>query len=317
MKKLKHFFIVTILACSINVFGQSDQLPELTGPVTDLTGTLYTDEVQLISNKLLDFEKNKTSQIVVLLISTTGDESIEEYSMNLAEKWQIGSKENDDGIILLIAKDDRKLRIEIGYGLEQTLTDAEAKYIIDDIIVPEFKSGDYYSGINNGIDWIIGILEGEITEDYFETIQESSYYNQNEDDITNKTWYIILLIVVVILNFVPLSMANAKFLVMAITLAVILILDFLVGFLANDLETSWAFMIVTGIFSIIPFIINIVRTISGTKGKIRYLSGSSSSSSWNSSSSSSWSSGSSWSSSGSSYSGGGGSFGGGGASGSW
>ena len=101
------------------------------------------------------FEARKGSQIAVLIVPTTAPEAIEQYSIRVAEAWKIGRKKVDDGAILLVAKDDHKLRIEVGYGLEGALTDVAARRIIDEIITPKFRSGDFAGGISAGVDRII------------------------------------------------------------------------------------------------------------------------------------------------------------------
>src|ERR1700761_3946521 len=136
-------------------------VPPLTGRVVDQTGTLSSDTVASLSQKLKDFEARKGSQIAVLIVPTTAPESIEQYSIRVAEAWKVGRKKVDDGAILLVAKDDRKLRIEVGYGLEGALTDVTAKRIIDEIITPKFRNGDFAGGISDGVDRIIRIIDGE------------------------------------------------------------------------------------------------------------------------------------------------------------
>jgi uncharacterized protein len=136
-------------------------VPPLTGRVVDQTGTLSGDTVASLSQKLKDFEARKGSQIAVLIVPTTAPETIEQYSIRVAEAWKIGRKKVDDGAILLIAKNDHKLRIEVGYGLEGALTDVTAQRIIDEVITPKFKSGDFTGGISDGVDRIIGVVNGE------------------------------------------------------------------------------------------------------------------------------------------------------------
>lgn len=144
----------------LTTFG-AEQLPALTGRVVDATNTLSKAEQGSLSKKLEAFEQSKGSQIVVAIIPTTGDETIEQYSIRLAESWKIGRDKVDDGIILVVAKNDRKLRIEVGYGLEGVVPDAIAKRIIENIILPEFRSGSFYAGINHGTDVLIDLVNGE------------------------------------------------------------------------------------------------------------------------------------------------------------
>lgn len=136
-------------------------VPPLTARVTDLTGTLTPDQIASLEETLQAFERRKGSQIAVLLVPTTESESIEQYAIRVAEQWKLGRKGIDDGALLLIAKDDRALRIEVGYGLEGVLTDIASKRIVSDIIVPHLKSGDFYQGIHAGVDRMIRLVDGE------------------------------------------------------------------------------------------------------------------------------------------------------------
>ncbi|HEY0219052.1 MAG TPA: YgcG family protein [Afipia sp.] len=136
-------------------------VPPLTGRVVDLTSTLSPDEAASLEQKLKDFEGRKGSQIEVLIVPTTQPEAIEQYSLRVAEQWKLGRKKVDDGALLLVAKDDRKLRIEVGYGLEGALNDATSKRIIDEIITPRFRSGDFSGGIDAGVDRMIKVVDGE------------------------------------------------------------------------------------------------------------------------------------------------------------
>lgn len=129
--------------------------------MTDLTGTLHTNEIEHITSKLESLEKIKGSQLVVVIIPSTKEETIEQYGIRLAEKWKIGRGEIDDGVLLIVAKKDRKVRIEVAYGLEGAIPDAYAKRIIEEIIIPQFRSGDFYHGIDQGVDAIISLVNGE------------------------------------------------------------------------------------------------------------------------------------------------------------
>ncbi len=136
-------------------------VPPLAARVTDLTGTLDAAQKQQLETRLAQFEAGKGAQIAVLLVSTTEPETIEQYGIRVAEAWKLGRKGIDDGALLLIAKDDRALRIEVGYGLEGVLPDAVAKRIIAETITPPFKRGDFYDGIAAGIEQMMGVIEGE------------------------------------------------------------------------------------------------------------------------------------------------------------
>lgn len=136
-------------------------VPQLESRITDLTQTLSANQTAQLEQKLATSETKKGSQIAVLIVPTTLPETIEQYSIRIVEAWQLGRKGIDDGALLLIAKNDRTLRIEVGYGLEGVLTDALSKRIIDEIIVPRFSQGDFVGGIDAGIDKIMAVIEGE------------------------------------------------------------------------------------------------------------------------------------------------------------
>src|SRR3954463_7684341 len=136
-------------------------VPPLTGRVVDRTSTLSTSDIASLNNTLSDFEARKGSQIAVLIVPTTQPETIEQYSIRVAEAWKIGRNKIDDGAILVVAKDDRKLRIEVGYGLEGALTDVTAKRIIDEVITPKFRSGDFAGGITEGVSRMLRVIDGE------------------------------------------------------------------------------------------------------------------------------------------------------------
>src|SRR5436190_24050311 len=136
-------------------------VPPLVGRVVDQTGTLSSGDVATLNQTLRYFEARKGSQIAVLIVPSTDGEAIEQFSLRVAETWKIGRKKIDDGALLVIAKADRHLRIEVGYGLEGALTDVTAKRIIDEIITPKFKSGDFAGGVSDGINRVIALINGE------------------------------------------------------------------------------------------------------------------------------------------------------------
>jgi uncharacterized protein len=136
-------------------------VPQLTARVTDLTGTLTKEQTASLEQRLQSFEARKGSQIAVLMVPTTAPEAIEQYALRVAERWKIGRKKVDDGAILVVAKNDRALRIEVGYGLEGALNDATASRIIREAIVPRFREGDFYGGINAGVDRMLRVIDGE------------------------------------------------------------------------------------------------------------------------------------------------------------
>jgi uncharacterized protein len=133
----------------------------LTGHVTDQTATLTTEQQAALEQTLQTFEARKGSQLAVLIVPSSDPETIEQYSLRVAEQWKLGRKKVDDGAILVIAKNDRTLRIEVGYGLEGALNDATSKRIISEIILPRFKQGDFYGGISAGVAQMIRVVDGE------------------------------------------------------------------------------------------------------------------------------------------------------------
>jgi uncharacterized protein len=153
--------LVALLLCWAFAAWADVAVPPLTGQVVDQTGTLSSADIAALTQKLKDFEARKGSQIAVLIVPTTAPEAIEQYSIRVAEAWKIGRRKVDDGVILLVAKDDHKLRIETGYGLEGALTDVAARRIIDEIITPKFRTGDFAGGISAGVDRIIAVVNGE------------------------------------------------------------------------------------------------------------------------------------------------------------
>lgn len=141
--------------------GAQIAVPALTARVTDQTGTLGAEQRASLERTLQEFEARKGSQIVVLMVPTTAPETVEQYALRVTEQWKPGRKKVDDGALLLIAKNDRALRIEVGYGLEGALTDATAKRIVSEVIAPRFKEGDFFGGITAGVDRMIRVVDGE------------------------------------------------------------------------------------------------------------------------------------------------------------
>lgn len=136
-------------------------VPPLSARVTDLTGTLQPEQKAALEARLAAFEQKKGSQIAVLLVPTTQPEAIEQYGIRVAEAWKLGRKGVDDGILVLMATNDRAVRIEVGYGLEGVIPDAIAKRVIEEIMIPYFRTGDVAGGLNAGVERLIGLIDGE------------------------------------------------------------------------------------------------------------------------------------------------------------
>lgn len=159
-QRVLHVYVFLFLL-GIQVVQAEQPIPEFKSRVVDLTNTLTPTQKQLLEEQLKQLEENKGSQLAVLIVPTTAPEAIEQYSIRVVEKWQLGRKGVDDGVLLLIAKEDRKLRIEVGYGLEGVIPDAVAKRVISEIITPYLKVGDFYGGIVAGVHQLISLIEGE------------------------------------------------------------------------------------------------------------------------------------------------------------
>lgn len=141
-------------------------VPPLAARVTDLTGTLTAEQQAALEQKLAAFEARKGSQLAVLMVPTTLPEDIAQYSIRVVDQWKlgrgtVGGKKVDDGALLLIAKDDHRMRIEVGYGLEGVLTDAMSNRIISETIAPSFREGNFYEGIDAGLGQMMKLIEGE------------------------------------------------------------------------------------------------------------------------------------------------------------
>lgn len=143
------------------------EVPALKARVNDYAGLLSPDIRDELESKLQQLEQTNSTQLVVLIIPGLEGDDLERFSIQVAEKWKIGQKGKDNGAILLISRDDRKVRIEVGYGLEGTLTDLVCGRIIDDVLVPRFKQGEFDAGVLEAVDAIISLVRGEYSDTDF------------------------------------------------------------------------------------------------------------------------------------------------------
>jgi uncharacterized protein len=265
-------------------------VPPLSGRVVDQTMTLTQQQQAGLEQTLRDFESRKGSQVAVLIVPTTAPEAIEQFSIRVAEQWKIGRKKVDDGAILVVAKDDRKLRIEVGYGLEGALTDITSKRIIDEVIVPKFKTGDFAGGIIDGVDRILKVIDGEPLPEPAAPTQSTNGFGQIEQVAP------FLLFGVVILGGILRSVFGRLFGALATGGLAALVVWWIVGTI-----------VMAGLVGVVAFVFTLIGDAflsgGGGRGGGGYVGGGG------------FSGGSSSSSGG--FSGGGGNFGGGGASGSW
>ncbi len=152
-----------LLCLAMGAAGQQglQAVPKLSARVTDLTGTLTAGQQNALEQKLAAFESAKGSQLAVLIVPTTHPEEIEEYSIRVVDAWKLGRKGVDDGALLIVAKDDHRARIEVGRGLEGVLTDALCNRILDETVKPAFRQGNFYGGIDSGLDQMMKLIQGE------------------------------------------------------------------------------------------------------------------------------------------------------------
>lgn len=146
---------------ALPAWAQTVAVPKLDNWLVDTTNTFNGAEQAALTAKLQAFEQEKGAQIFVLVVPTTGEDGIEQYTRRVYDQWQVGRNKIDDGILLVVAKEDRRLRIEVGYGLEGAVTDLQAGRIIREFITPYFKQDDYVAGINEGVDKIMTLVAGE------------------------------------------------------------------------------------------------------------------------------------------------------------
>jgi uncharacterized protein len=271
-------------------------VPPLSGRVVDQTGTLAAGDIASLTQTLQDLETRKGSQIAILIVPTTDGEAIEQFSLRVAEAWKIGRKKVDDGALLVIAKNDRRLRIEVGYGLEGALTDATTKRIIDEDITPKFKAGDFGGGVAAGVDKMVRIVNGEKLPD-----PEPPHWQDSQSFDPSDLFNPFLIIPAIFFGGLLRSLMGRLLGSASAGALTALIAWFMVG--------SVLAAVIAGVIASL-FVLISDGFASAGPGRRGGTGG------WPGGSGGSWSSGGSSSSSGG-FSGGGGSFGGGGASGSW
>lgn len=279
--KAARWIVAALLLCFASAAFAQVAVPPLTGRVVDRTTTLSSDDIASLEGRLRDFETRKGSQIALLMVPSAKPETIEQFSLRVAEAWKIGRRKVDDGAILVVAKDDRALRIEVGYGLEGALNDATAKRIIDEIIVPKFRNRDFAGGVTAGIDRMLRVIDGEPLP------KPKPEHTDNSSEI-DPLWALIG--VVVLGSFMRGLFGRLFGSLAAGTFAAVM-----GWFIAGTALVSAA-------AGIVVFLVTLLADSFGVPV-------------WSSGGSGGWSGGSSGRSGG--FSGGGGSFGGGGASGSW
>jgi uncharacterized protein len=266
-------------------------IPSLTSAVTDQTGTLSTAERQALEAKLRDWQARTTNQLAVLIVPTTAPEAIEDYSIRVADAWKIGQKGKDNGAILLVAKNDKRMRIEVGYGFEGVLTDVTSRRIIAEDIAPEFSRGNFAAGINAGVDRIIAVVDGGEPLPAATATQRKSASPRRFDF---GTMLIVLLVAAPVLGGVLRSIFGK--------LGGSLVGGGIVGAIAWFIASS---LLIAGAAAVIGFIVMLFMGIAGRGGPGVFIPGGGGGF------------GGGGFGGGGGFSGGGGGFGGGGASGGW
>ena len=195
MKKLLSIFIF-LLASAVTFSQDNFDLEKLlktkpTQLVNDFTGTLTADQKQALENKLVAFDDSTSTQITVVIVPALNGNDISDFNVKLGRAWGVGGKEFSNGIVLLISKNDHKLNIATGYGVEGALPDITAKHIIDQVIVPNFKGDDYYRGIEEGTDAIMQAVKGEY--------KASEKYDKSSGGSLGRIIFIIIVIVIFLL----------------------------------------------------------------------------------------------------------------------
>ena len=296
MNAARASLLALLLCWAVTAFADV-AVPPLTGSVVDQTGTLSSGDIDRLTQTLKNLELRKGSQVAVLIVPTTQPETIEQFSIRVADAWKVGRKKIDDGAILVVAKDDRRLRIEVGYGLEGALPDVTTKRIIDEIITPKFRSGDFAGGISAGVDRIIGVIDGEPLP--------APPQRQQQQQSSDLTWLLnplnpFTIIAILVLGGVMRGIFGRLF----GSLTTGGLIGLVAWFVFGSLIVSALAGIVASVFTM--FSDGITTPAPAGRGG-----------GWVGGSGGAWSGGGSSSSDSGSFSGGGGSFGGGGASGNW
>lgn len=167
-----------------------------TGYVNDFAKILDATTIQSLEDRLQRVEASNGSEIVVVTVPSLGDETVETYAVKLFEEWGIGKKGIDNGLLFLVAPNDRELKIETGYGMEGVLTDLEAGRIIDNDVIPYFKTGDYSGGIVAGVDTIVGIVNGDVAaSDYNTSSGNSNTFSSNSKNDPFAIFFIFIIVI--------------------------------------------------------------------------------------------------------------------------
>lgn len=194
----KKLFLFIAITCSLSLFSQGYDIPEkpkFQTSVYDYIGLLSSGQKTSLEGKLVRYSDTTSTQIVTIIISSTKGEDINYLAANWGEKWGVGDAKKDNGVLVLLAKDDRKIAIQAGKGTEHVLTDFQSKRIIERVIIPEFKRGDFYAGLDKGSDYIFRTLNGE-------------FVGTRKNNSEGFDPGIIIFIIIVIIFFILISRGN-------------------------------------------------------------------------------------------------------------
>ncbi|TXR49217.1 YgcG family protein [Phyllobacterium endophyticum] len=191
---MRRLMAVALLAL-LSVGASAAELPALTGRVVDGANVIDAATRDQITRKLEAFEAKSSDQVVVVTVPSLEGEEIEPYSNRLYRTWAIGQKQENNGVLLVVAPNDRKVRIEVGYGLEGTLTDLLSKLIIENFIIPDFRNGDFSGGIDKGVDGILAVLSGDAAE------LEARAKRNAQEPASDVDWFVVAFVAVWILIF--------------------------------------------------------------------------------------------------------------------
>ncbi|WP_425373965.1 TPM domain-containing protein [Phyllobacterium bourgognense] len=183
------------LLALLSVSGFAAELPALTGRVVDAANVIDAATREQITQKLAAFEAKSSDQVVVVTVPSLDGEEIEPYSNRLYRSWALGQKQENNGVLLVVAPNDRKVRIEVGYGLEGTLTDLLSKLIIENAVIPGFRSGDYSGGISKGVDGILAVLSGDAAE------LEARAKRNVQEPTSDVDWVMLIFVMIFLFMF--------------------------------------------------------------------------------------------------------------------
>jgi uncharacterized protein len=201
---LNKIILYLFLLLQIVAYGQTvdkQDIPERPNPprlVNDFAGLMSAGNQQALEEKLVAYNDSTSTQISIVTVKSIGDYSIEDFAVRLGRKWGVGQKDKNNGILITVAKEERKVDIEIGYGLEEHITDYDSKHIIDELILPAFKQSNYYEGLDVATNRMIAQLQGTFTNDKA---------SGNNDEI--PTWVIILIIIFILFIIISSSIGGS------------------------------------------------------------------------------------------------------------